>query len=205
MNKTTLSIIGRNNNRKILEENIKQLNKEKVNYALQFIIGLPGETHDSFNDAINWAARLGPPSIQIGLLMVFKGTRLFTDAKKLGLKFDKKLPYYIKETKEQKKEEIMEAHKIIKHIDILYSQGLLRNTIKLFLQKHNFNFIDIINEWKKITMVRSRDKALLSKVQKKFVKLIMDKYQINIARPKLEKLLKRDLNYYLRLKNYIPT
>jgi hypothetical protein len=49
-----------------------------------------------------------------------------------------------------------------------------------------------------MAMIRSRDKARLSMVQKKFVKLIMDKYQINIARPKLEKLLKRDLSYYFK-------
>jgi hopanoid biosynthesis associated radical SAM protein HpnJ len=49
-----------------------------------FIVGLPGETHETIEESINWAMELNPKTIQVSLPAAYPGTYLFDQASQHG-------------------------------------------------------------------------------------------------------------------------
>jgi hopanoid biosynthesis associated radical SAM protein HpnJ len=49
-----------------------------------FILGLPGETHETIEETINWACKINPHTIQVSLAAPYPGTFLFNQAVENG-------------------------------------------------------------------------------------------------------------------------
>lgn len=197
VNSITLSIIDRKTVGNFLEENLKKLKKENVSFRLEFIVGLPGDRLADVKASINWAAQMGPRCIDLSILRGLKGSRLRTDAKKLGIKFFKKAPYYIMKTNLLKQSEIIETIEVINYIELFYNQGLLRNTIHLFIKKFQINLTDIINEWTKLKIDKILSPNRLRPVQEKFIRPITNKYKLATIPIEIEKSMNLDLKSYI--------
>lgn len=72
------------------------LKRHAIEFELQLIYGLPGETPRSFQKSLDFAISLDPPKLAVFPLMVLPGTELWRKADALGLEFEPTPPYYVR-------------------------------------------------------------------------------------------------------------
>jgi anaerobic magnesium-protoporphyrin IX monomethyl ester cyclase len=72
------------------------LKRHAIEFELQLIYGLPGETPESFRKSLEFAVSLDPPKLAVFPLMVLPGTELWRKADALGLVFEPTPPYYVR-------------------------------------------------------------------------------------------------------------
>jgi radical SAM superfamily enzyme YgiQ (UPF0313 family) len=75
---------------------IEHLTAHDIEFELQLIYGLPGETTESFRRSLEFAVSLDPPKLAVFPLMVLPGTELWRKADVLGLEYELTPPYYVK-------------------------------------------------------------------------------------------------------------
>lgn len=74
-------------NRDHYAEFFKKLASRKINYCVDMIIGLPGETPESYKKGIKYLLDAGVSKFRYYRLSIYPGTELYRDAEKLGLKY----------------------------------------------------------------------------------------------------------------------
>jgi len=199
INKKALLIINRKNNIPVLERNLKKFDHYKLDYILQFIAALPGDSYKDLKKNIDWVSEFNPDQIQLFLLRLIRGTDLYRNAKQLNLRFKHRyLQYqsYVKETNEIKKKDMVKVKKLINSIELLYNMKLLKNTL-FFLKKYHFiKFSDLLEDWGCVVKIIILNKQYLSKIQAEFIKYVCNKYKIKISSVVIEKLLKKDLKIF---------
>ena len=72
------------------------LKRHAIEFELQLIYGLPGETPESFRKSLDFAISLDPPKLAVFPLMVLPGTELWRKADAIGLQFEPTPPYYVR-------------------------------------------------------------------------------------------------------------
>jgi anaerobic magnesium-protoporphyrin IX monomethyl ester cyclase len=75
---------------------IGHLKAHDIEFELQLIYGLPGETTETFRKSLEFAVSLDPPKLAVFPLMVLPGTELWRKAAVLGLEYDPTPPYYVR-------------------------------------------------------------------------------------------------------------
>lgn len=79
-------------------DGIRHLKKNNLDFELQLIAGLPGETPESFRKSLNFAASLDPPQLAVYMLMILPGTELWRKADMLHIEYDPEPPYEVRST-----------------------------------------------------------------------------------------------------------
>ncbi len=75
---------------------VECLKRHGIDFELQLIYGLPGETRESFLRSLAFARSLEPPQLAVYPLMVLPGTELRRKAGMIGLEFEPTPPYYVR-------------------------------------------------------------------------------------------------------------
>ena len=75
---------------------VECLKRHSLEFELQLIYGLPGETPESFRASLEFAISLDPPKLAVFPLMVLPGTELWRKAEALGIDFEPTPPYYVR-------------------------------------------------------------------------------------------------------------
>lgn len=79
-------IIGRKNDRNNIEKIIKIMNDRGINYEISLIYGLPEQSVKTFKDTIMHLQSMGCKKMKMYPLMLLKGTKLYEEKDKWGLK-----------------------------------------------------------------------------------------------------------------------
>jgi radical SAM superfamily enzyme YgiQ (UPF0313 family) len=92
-------LMGRGADLKALEAGAKALMDEGVEVRLDLILGLPGETVDSFRRGLDYLLRTRPFSqLQVFNLSILPGTSFRRHAAQLGIEYQSRPPYYVLQT-----------------------------------------------------------------------------------------------------------
>ncbi len=91
-----LEIVERRFKRQQFLEGIAHLHAHRLDFELQLIAGLPGETMESFRTSLDFAASLKPPHLAVFDLMILPGTELWRKAESMGIAFDPQPPYEVR-------------------------------------------------------------------------------------------------------------
>ncbi len=118
-----LKNINRTIDIEVFTDNILLLHEHGVVYGFDLIYGLPHDTLTGFLTSIDYALSLVPNHLDIFLLSVLPGTKLFDTAEGFGLIFERENPYRVIESNEFSRDDLKEADYIAKACDIFYSQG----------------------------------------------------------------------------------
>lgn len=124
-------------------EGIAHLRKYGLYYQLQLIYGLPGETGDTFRDALNFAMSLDPPELGVFPLMVLPGTELWRQAAALDLQFDPEPPYHLRSHLSMTAEDVRHGARVLKAAGILQAS----RTVRLLSRERGLSFADLVDEW----------------------------------------------------------
>lgn len=199
INPKALTLINRKNNLPILEENLRNLDKNKITYFLQFISALPGDTYQDVEKSVNWASKFKAHMIQLHPLELMKGTVLYNEAKSYGLRnTGKQFQYhlFVIQTRDMSNEDIQALSTLSKILQLIYNYRFLRSITRYLIENYSVNIIDIIREWQKEVKIMMKDKKYLISVQRSFAKHLFLKYRVKLNKVKMEKMLNEDINYY---------
>ena len=142
---TTNNEVLHNINRYITYENIKEkvlkvAAGKNVMQHLDLIAGLPGEDLESFKKSFNDVHDIRPDEIQLGFLILLKGSSMREEAKKWGIVYSPYAPYEIIRSKDISYEELLLLKKVEAMVDKYYNSCKFNNVIKFFLNIYDKPF-----------------------------------------------------------------
>lgn len=126
----TLKAIDRKTDYNRLVENVLALKAAKnIHLHLDLIVGLPNEGYLNFSKSFNDVYSLKPEQLQIGFLKVLKGSGIYYNAEKFGIKYRNYAPYEVLSTKDINYLEIHQLKMIEEMVEIYYNSGHYINTV----------------------------------------------------------------------------
>jgi len=137
LNPTTLTIAQRINDRKNLDANLRLLNRHKVKFILQFIVGLPGDRYGDVRQMINWAFRYEPYGIHLQTLRINPQTVYEKRAEEYGITYKKVPPYTISQTRSMTAARLAKSQMLASHFEFIFNnRALRRRLIRIHLETH---------------------------------------------------------------------
>lgn len=138
-----------------IQENFKYLNSEsKVHTHADLIVGLPGETLESFARGFDEVAQCGPDEIQVGLLKRLKGTPIVRHDLQFQMKYQEHPPFQILSTKDMDFSTIQRMVRFAKFWDLYANSGNFPNFMKFIKQQSQgssyfwafMDFVDFLSQ-----------------------------------------------------------
>ena len=127
----TLCEIDRLMDKDKLSRAIREIGKNKnIHLHLDLIAGLPYEDYESFKKSFDGIYKLNAEKIQLGFLKVLKGTKIFRDKEKHGIKHTLKAPYEVICTKYISLGELLKLKNIEELVDKYYNEKYFNKSIK---------------------------------------------------------------------------
>lgn len=109
------------------------LKAETVHVHTDLIAGLPGDTLASFRTSFNECIRMGPQMLQVGFLKVLKGTPLYTERHRLGIRHREWPPYEVLQTATMSFADLELIHRIEGVTERYFNSGKFPCTMKYLL------------------------------------------------------------------------
>jgi len=129
--------VSRRQNYTKVEENLKFLHeKSGVHTHTDLIVGLPGETIESFAQGFDRLAALSPDEIQVGILKRLKGTPIIRHDKEFAMNYSLKPPFQILSTKHITGDELISMNHFAKTWDLVANSGNFPRWFKQFKKLH---------------------------------------------------------------------
>ncbi len=122
---------------------IDALKRHGIDFELQLIYGLPGETPASFRKSLEFAVTLDPPELAVYPLMVLPGTELWRKADMLGIDFEPTPPYYVRSHATMTRDQIAYGWQIVSALKTFGNS----KTMRLLARERGVTFADIVDTW----------------------------------------------------------
>lgn len=121
-----------------IEENIIFLeNETEAHIHLDLIVGLPGETLESFGKNLDELVRLSSCEIQIGILKKLSGTHISRHDETFGMVYSDLPPYDILKNNQLSFHDIQIMKRFARFWDLTYNSGNFKNSIDLVWQEES--------------------------------------------------------------------
>lgn len=119
-NPITLKNIGRETSLNKFENGIKLLEKSKIQYVIQLIIGLPGDDLSTFKNSMDYVLNLAPDKLQAFDLQLLPGSALYENADQHGMLFHLAPPHFVIQNHTFSYSDIMKAKQLYKESLLIY-------------------------------------------------------------------------------------
>jgi len=107
-----------------LFDNISFLRKETSAYLhVDLIVGLPGETIESFGRGFDQLAILEPQEIQVGILKRLRGTPITRHTEEFSMRYSDEPPYEVLETRDVSFFEMQRMERFARYWDLVSNSG----------------------------------------------------------------------------------
>ena len=133
-----------------LKENIAFLRAETAAYLhIDLIVGLPGESVESFGRGFNEIVALNPHEIQVGILKRLRGTPIKRHDNSYEMKFSDEPPYEILQTKDVSFKELQKMGRFARYWDLVANSGNFLESRTRLLQTADtpFDAFFVFSEW----------------------------------------------------------
>ena len=195
--------VSRRQDYKKIQENLIYL-KEKthVHTHVDLIIGLPGETAESFAEGFNQLVELSPDEIQVGILKRLKGFPLARHDQKFEMAYDKQSPYQILKTKDLDFLEMQNLARFAKTWDLIANSGnfsLLMKTWKDYCRNHGISFfmaLQSLNEFLYRRHAKNYGLSLMTQLESLYIYFSENKITADVV--KLSEILAMDYSFQKR-------
>ncbi|UFS63072.1 B12-binding domain-containing radical SAM protein [Sulfurimonas sp. HSL-3221] len=115
-----------------IEENLRFLEEHtRAHLHLDLIVGLPGETLESFAKGLDTLVSWSSGEIQIGILKKLSGTTMARHDDPFGMVYSDAPPYDVLKTTHVSFEEIQRMKRFARYWDILYNSGNFARSVAL--------------------------------------------------------------------------
>jgi len=195
----TLRLINRKLNIKNFVNGINLLKKYDLLTEIQLIVGLPGDTLRSFKKSLKFVLDIEPKVVRVARLQVLPGTKIWCNAKKLGIIYEENPPYYFLKSSSFSFEDAIKTQKIINSLE-LFGDRLI---IKYLCKEGEIKLLDFINLWiqwcsdDSLLLNYTDTNTLISKVQK-FIKYFCRKNNIDFNFYNILLQKEKGANFWIR-------
>ena len=115
-----------------IEENLRFLEAHtRAHLHLDLIVGLPGETLESFAHGLNTLVSWSSGEIQIGILKKLSGTTMARHDDPFGMVYSDTPPYDVLKTAHVSFEAIQKMKRFARYWDLLYNSGRFARSVRL--------------------------------------------------------------------------
>jgi radical SAM superfamily enzyme YgiQ (UPF0313 family) len=142
--------VSRRQNYTRVQENLRYLReKTGVHTHTDLIVGLPGETWESFAQGFNELYALEPDEIQVGLLKRLKGTPIVRHDQTFQMLYSKLPPFEILSTRDLSKEQISQLKVFADFWDLVANSGRFPKVKEMARGSHAtpFDFFYTLSLW----------------------------------------------------------
>ncbi len=147
-NSNVQALISRKQNNTRSEENIAWLkNHTHAHIHADLIIGLPGETLESFENGFDRLIKLSPHEIQVGILKRLRGTPILRHTQDYNLVFDPAPPYSIVSNAHLDFFTMQKLTRFARFWDLIANSGRFVNTLPMILDTNPFSRFMALSEW----------------------------------------------------------
>jgi radical SAM superfamily enzyme YgiQ (UPF0313 family) len=119
-NPVTLKLIGRETDLTKFENGIRLLGKSKIQYVIQLIIGLPGDSLNSFKNSMNYALSLASDKLQVFELQLLPGSAIHDNGDQYGMLFHLTPPHNVIQNNTFSYIDIVKAKLLYREIFLIY-------------------------------------------------------------------------------------
>ena len=135
-NQEILDRIKRRQKAGVVHENIRWMIEESnaVVHA-DLIIGLPGETEESFAYGFNQLVLLYPQHIQVNLLKLLKGTPIVQHTAPFGMVYETESPFEVQQTLAIPAERMLRLKRLSRFWTLFHNQERFRKTLPIIWQR----------------------------------------------------------------------
>ncbi len=131
LNPDVATNVSRKNDLAKVEENFKYLREHtKVHTHADLIVGLPGETLESFAAGFDRLAEFGPDEIQVGILKRLKGTPIARHETTFKMVYSEATPFQILSTSTIDYVTLQKMNRFAKFWDLYANSGEFKNFMK---------------------------------------------------------------------------
>ena len=155
--------ISRRQNLDRLEDNFRFLREETgVHIHADLIVGLPGESMESFGRGFDRLVRMGPQEIQVGILKRLRGTPIVRHDQEYAMIYAPHPPYEILSTRDIAFPDMQRMRRFARYWDIVANSGNFTGTLKLLWRDEASPFAGFLrfSDWLHATLRRTHMIAL---------------------------------------------
>jgi radical SAM superfamily enzyme YgiQ (UPF0313 family) len=125
-------LVSRRQDYSKIRENFEFLNKETgVHTHADLIVGLPGETLESFANGFDAVAALKPDEVQVGILKRLRGTPIVRHDSEWEMVYQEHPPYQVLRTKTMSFDTIQRMTRYANFWDLVANSGNFKNTMEI--------------------------------------------------------------------------
>jgi len=148
LNPEVQNIISRKQNTQKVADNLNWIrNHSQAHIHADLIIGLPGETIDSFANGLNQLYEMNPHEIQVGILKRLKGTPIIRHTAEYNMRYNPLPPFNIVSNSLISFEEMQRLSRFARYWDLIINSGRFKNTKQTLLANNAFyNFLKL-SDW----------------------------------------------------------
>jgi hypothetical protein len=128
--------VSRRQNYDKIQENFRFLKAETgVHTHADLIIGLPGETFESFAQGFDALASLEPDEVQVGILKRLKGTPIVRHDQAFAMKYSSESPFQIEQNKDLSAEQLVQLEIFADFWDLIANSGRYNSVMAVFKEQ----------------------------------------------------------------------
>lgn len=160
---TVCELISRPQDNTKLADNLRYLRTETgVHIHTDLIVGLPGETLESFADGFDQLYSLRPQEIQVGILKRLRGTPIIRHDAEWKMVYSQHPPYEILSNRLLTFEQVHSLRRFARYWDLVGNSGNFQMSLRLMLDQRPSAFAAFLNfcEWLFETEARRHGIAL---------------------------------------------
>ncbi len=147
LNPVVAQNVSRKNDLTKVKDNFNYLkNETHVHTHADLIVGLPGETVDSFAAGFNQLFAMGPDEVQVGILKRLKGTPIIRHDLNYAMIYDSRPPFQILQNKDIAFATMNKMIRFAKYWDLIANSGRFPHLMKFLSSRFSESMFDVF--WK---------------------------------------------------------
>ena len=141
-------LVSRRQNYEKIKENFKFLTQETgVHIHADLIVGLPGETVESFALGFDEVTALGSHEVQVGILKRLKGTPIIRHDSEWEMIYQEHPPFQVLQTKTMSFQELQKMNRFAQFWDSVANSGNFKETIEALQAKARSEGVSFFKEF----------------------------------------------------------
>jgi len=148
LNPEVQTIISRKQNTEKVTNNLHWIREHSAAHIhADLIIGLPGETIESFAKGLNQLYTMNPHEIQVGILKRLRGTPIIRHTEDFDIRYNPQPPYNIVSSKLISFAQMQRMSRFARYWDLIVNSGRFNHTKPVLLENRTFENFLCLSDW----------------------------------------------------------
>jgi radical SAM superfamily enzyme YgiQ (UPF0313 family) len=152
----TLKKIKRRFHRDVYEKNVRRLRNMNADANIKFslILGLPGDTYDSFCDSLDFTISMVPSDVYVHDLLILPGSEMYDDPDQFGIEIDRNPPHRLVRNESFERDDYNRAKHLGFYVKLLHKHRPVRDKMLKLQRSTGLRFVDLYRDF--VTLLEAK-------------------------------------------------